>query len=261
MVSEPPSCGPHWAISGIPPLLHVHGDSTTVRNCIAATTLLGIPHLRASIQVTTLPKHRSCPDLLVATRINQIRTPRDSTSSATHPIPHSTSFRRRVFMRTTCSSFLDRNMCHITGVPLFFKGRKFWRYVTKAIPKPVPKPPAKAIASNATPPVDVDFEIRLEEWKSIQCKILSWFINTFVPTINRLLPRLETTQAACRSPLPSLDATVKELISEENRHPHHHLPSSDVVLATLHPLESTSDLPRCRYNFLPPPLGKEDSLA
>ncbi len=79
---------------------------------------------------------------------------------------------------------------------VFFKGRKFWRYVTKAIPKPVPKPPAKAIASNATPPVDVDFEIRLEEWKSIQCKILSWFINTFVPTINRLLPRLETTQAA-----------------------------------------------------------------
>ena len=73
MVSEPLSCGPHWAISGIAPLLHVHGDSTTVTNCIAATTLLGIPHLQASIQVTTLPKHRSCLDLLIAIRINRIR--------------------------------------------------------------------------------------------------------------------------------------------------------------------------------------------
>ena len=73
MVSKPPSCGPPWAISSIPRLLHVHGDSTTVRNYIAATALLGIPHLRASIQVTTLPKHRSCPDLLVATRINRIQ--------------------------------------------------------------------------------------------------------------------------------------------------------------------------------------------
>uniref|UniRef100_A0A2N9HE40 Reverse transcriptase Ty1/copia-type domain-containing protein n=1 Tax=Fagus sylvatica TaxID=28930 RepID=A0A2N9HE40_FAGSY len=35
-----------------------------------------------------------------------------------------------------------------------------------------------------------------------------------------------------RSPLPSLDAAVKELISEENWRPHHHLSSSDVVLAT-----------------------------
>ena len=44
----------------------------------------------------------------------------------------------------------------------------------------------------------------------------------------------EPTQAALlsRSPLLSLDAAVKELISEENRRPHHHLSSSDIVLAT-----------------------------
>uniref|UniRef100_A0A2N9IE02 Retrovirus-related Pol polyprotein from transposon TNT 1-94-like beta-barrel domain-containing protein n=1 Tax=Fagus sylvatica TaxID=28930 RepID=A0A2N9IE02_FAGSY len=39
----------------------------------------------------------------------------------------------------------------------------------------------------------------------------------------------EPTRAALlsRSPLPSLDAAVKELIFEENRRPHHHLSSSD----------------------------------
>jgi hypothetical protein len=31
------------------------------------------------------------------------------------------------------------------------------------------------------------------------------------------------------SPLPYLDVVVKELISEENRHLHYHLPSSDVA--------------------------------
>uniref|UniRef100_A0A2N9J750 Reverse transcriptase Ty1/copia-type domain-containing protein n=1 Tax=Fagus sylvatica TaxID=28930 RepID=A0A2N9J750_FAGSY len=44
-------------------------------------------------------------------------------------------------------------------------------------------------------PVD-DFEVRLGEWESIKCKILSWFINTYVLAINSLLPRLETSQAA-----------------------------------------------------------------
>uniref|UniRef100_A0A2N9F074 Reverse transcriptase Ty1/copia-type domain-containing protein n=1 Tax=Fagus sylvatica TaxID=28930 RepID=A0A2N9F074_FAGSY len=52
-----------------------------------------------------------------------------------------------------------------------------------------------------------------------------------------------------RSPLPSLDAAVKEFISEENRRPHHHLSSLDVVLATPRPPSSSSDRPRriCMY--------------
>ena len=38
-----------------------------------------------------------------------------------------------------------------------------------------------------------------------------------------------------RSPTPSLDVAVKELISEENRWPTHHMSSSDHVLATSSP--------------------------
>ena len=38
-----------------------------------------------------------------------------------------------------------------------------------------------------------------------------------------------------RSPTPSLDATVKELISEENHRPTHHMSLSDHVLATPSP--------------------------
>ena len=44
----------------------------------------------------------------------------------------------------------------------------------------------------------------------------------------------EPTRASLlsRSPTPSLDAAVKELISEENRRPTYHMLSSDHVLAT-----------------------------
>ena len=38
-----------------------------------------------------------------------------------------------------------------------------------------------------------------------------------------------------RSPTPSLDAVVKELIYEENRRPTYHMSSSDHVLATTSP--------------------------
>ncbi|KAK9998588.1 hypothetical protein SO802_018191 [Lithocarpus litseifolius] len=41
-----------------------------------------------------------------------------------------------------------------------------------------------------------EFETRLEEWESIQSKILTWFINTFVATINSLFPCLGTAKAA-----------------------------------------------------------------
>jgi hypothetical protein len=229
---------------------------------------------------------------------------------------------------------------------VFLKGRRLWRYVTGDIPKLVPRSDTDSDSSDgdsvAAAVVQVDdFEARLEEWESIQCRILSWFINTSVPAISSLLPRLETGQAAwsflatrynctydfalefhievklyqmrqesgqsisdyysqtasmweqlaaadpplryaedidlfakykdrrrftqfmmglredfeptraallSRSPLPSLDAAVKELISEENRRPHHHLSSLDVVLATPRP-PSSSDRSRrfCTY--------------
>ena len=159
------------------------------------------------------------------------------------------------------------------------------------------------------------------QWESIQSKILSWFINTFIPSIHNLLPHLETTwkfladhynctndlslefhieskfyqmrqetgqsifyfysqtstmweqlsavdpplvwsndielfvkyrdrhkfmhlredfeptrvSLLSQSPTPSLDAVVKELISEENHQPTHHMSSSDHVLDTPSP--------------------------
>ena len=47
----------------------------------------------------------------------------------------------------------------------------------------------------------------------------------------------EPTRASLisQSPTPSLEATVKELISEENRRPTHHMSLSDHVLATPSP--------------------------
>ena len=75
---------------------------------------------------------------------------------------------------------------------VFLKGRKLWRYVTGSIPKPVPNPKSKATAAVTTN----DYEERLEEWESIQSKILSWFINTSIPSIHNLLPRFETVEAA-----------------------------------------------------------------
>uniref|UniRef100_A0A2N9J6S7 CCHC-type domain-containing protein n=1 Tax=Fagus sylvatica TaxID=28930 RepID=A0A2N9J6S7_FAGSY len=194
-------------------------------------------------------------------------------------------------------SFFVSHCAVYTGSLLY--GRRLWHYVTGDIPKPVLRPVTDSDSSddnfvaNTVILVD-DFEARLEEWESIQCKILSWFINTSVPAISSLLPRLETgqeqlavadpslkyvedidlfakykdprrstqfmmglcedfepTRAALlsRSPLPSLDAVVKELISEENRRPHHHLSSSDVVLVTPHLPASSFDRPHriCKY--------------
>ena len=82
---------------------------------------------------------------------------------------------------------------------VFFKGHKLWRYVTDSIPKPVPNPKSKATDAEESSKIVVttdDYEERLEEWKSIQSKILSWFINTSIHSIHNLLPRLETTEAA-----------------------------------------------------------------
>ena len=78
-------------------------------------------------------------------------------------------------------------------------GHKLWSYVIGSIPKPVPIPKSKAI-TNAdafkTIVAKDDYEARLEVWESIQSKILSWFIDTSMPSINSLLPRLGTAVAA-----------------------------------------------------------------
>ena len=77
---------------------------------------------------------------------------------------------------------------------VFLKGHKLWRYVTGSIPKPVPTLKSKAIVAedaSKTAVIEDDYEERLEEWESIQSKILSWFINTSIPSIHNLLPCLE----------------------------------------------------------------------
>ena len=69
--------------------------------------------------------------------------------------------------------------------------------MTSSIPKPVPNPKSKAIAAEDVSKIAVttnDYEECLEEWESIQSKILSWFINTSIPSIHNLLPHLETVE-------------------------------------------------------------------
>ena len=85
------------------------------------------------------------------------------------------------------------------NMTVFLKGRKLWRYVTSSISKPIPNPKSKATAAEDVSKTVVtmdDYEERLEEWESIQIKILSWFINTSIPSIHNLLPRLATAEAA-----------------------------------------------------------------
>ena len=84
---------------------------------------------------------------------------------------------------------------------VFLKSRRLWRYVTGDIPKLVPRLVTDSDSSNGDSIADAviqvnDFETCLKEWESIQYRILSRFINTFVPAISSLLPRLEAGQAA-----------------------------------------------------------------
>ena len=62
------------------------------------------------------------------------------------------------------------------NMTVFLKGHKLWRYVICSIPKPVPNPKSKATATKDASKTVVttdDYEERLEEWESIQSKILS----------------------------------------------------------------------------------------
>ena len=62
------------------------------------------------------------------------------------------------------------------NMTVFLKDSKLWRYVTGSIPKSVSKPKSKATAvEDASKTADTvgDYEECLEEWESIQSKILS----------------------------------------------------------------------------------------
>ena len=83
--------------------------------------------------------------------------------------------------------------------------------------------------SAANPPQVCSKDIELFVKYRDRCKFMHFMIGLredFKPTRVSLFNQ---------SPTPSLHATVKELISEENRRPTHHMSSSDHVLVTPSP--------------------------
>ena len=86
-----------------------------------------------------------------------------------------------------------------------------------------------------------DIELFVKYWDHRQfMHFMMGLREDFEPTRASLLSRsptssLDTGSLLSRSPTPSLDTVVKELISEENRRPTHHISSSDHVLATPSP--------------------------
>ena len=69
--------------------------------------------------------------------------------------------------------------------------------------------------------------------KDIELFVKYWDCRKFMHFMMGLCEDFEPTRASLlsRSPTPSLDAAVKELISEENRRPTHHMSLFDHVLA------------------------------
>uniref|UniRef100_A0A2N9IJ59 Uncharacterized protein n=1 Tax=Fagus sylvatica TaxID=28930 RepID=A0A2N9IJ59_FAGSY len=173
------------------------------------------------------------------------------------------------------------------NMTVFLKGRRLWRYVTGDIGVMLLQlfrlmilrlvlRSGKASNAGSFPgsltPLCLPLAVSFLDWKQVKRPGLSWPLAAADPPLRYaedidlfakykdrrrftqfmmgLREDFEPTRAALlsRSPLPSLDAAVKELISEENRRPHHHLSSSDVVLATPRP-PSSSDRSRrfCTY--------------
>uniref|UniRef100_A0A2N9GXG9 Integrase catalytic domain-containing protein n=1 Tax=Fagus sylvatica TaxID=28930 RepID=A0A2N9GXG9_FAGSY len=232
LTSESSHCSKLKAKSGVPPLLRVHGLFPEIANPLAVSAFLGI--LISELLFDSKPPSldRSHQDLSIATKIGRIQPrtrphapPEVSGSPATRaraptrrPAPPRAPRASRAFplclprMGSTSGHEITHPITVILDGPasyhawsqnmtVFLKGRRLWRYVTGDIPKPVPRSDTDSGSSDgdsvAAAVVQVDdFEARLEEWESIQCRILSWFINTSVPAISSLLPRLETGQAA-----------------------------------------------------------------
>ncbi|GAV89050.1 UBN2_3 domain-containing protein, partial [Cephalotus follicularis] len=63
----------------------------------------------------------------------------------------------------------------------FLKGRKLWRIVTGDKPAPVKRPDE----------TDDSFADRLEDWDSANHRILTWFTNTSVPSVNMHFSRFD----------------------------------------------------------------------
>ena len=74
-------------------------------------------------------------------------------------------------------------------------------------------------------------------FKDIELLVKYWDRRKFMHFMMGLREDFEPIRAflLSRSPTPSLDAAVKELISEENCRPIYHMSSSDHVLATPSP--------------------------
>ncbi|GAV65088.1 UBN2_3 domain-containing protein, partial [Cephalotus follicularis] len=68
----------------------------------------------------------------------------------------------------------------------FLKGRKLWRIVTRDKPAPVKR----------TDETDDSFADRLEDWDSANHRILTWFTNTSVPSVNMHFSRFDLAKEA-----------------------------------------------------------------
>ncbi|GAV61366.1 LOW QUALITY PROTEIN: UBN2_3 domain-containing protein, partial [Cephalotus follicularis] len=68
----------------------------------------------------------------------------------------------------------------------FLKGRKLWRIVTGDKPAPVKRPDE----------TDDYFADRLEDWDSANHRILTWFTNTSVPSVNMHFSRFDLVKEA-----------------------------------------------------------------
>ncbi|GAV68552.1 UBN2_3 domain-containing protein [Cephalotus follicularis] len=68
----------------------------------------------------------------------------------------------------------------------FLKGRKLWRIVTGDKPAPVKRQDE----------TDYSFADRLEYWDSANHRILTWFTNTYVPSVNMHFNRFDLVKEA-----------------------------------------------------------------
>jgi hypothetical protein len=72
------------------------------------------------------------------------------------------------------------------NMEVFFRGRKLWRYVNGETVAPTQR---EGESANK-------FASRFDDWDSANYRIISWFINTSVPSIHSLLPKLGNAKAA-----------------------------------------------------------------